>query len=195
MLPITHNLISHNLYNRLSFNTNINFSKNHLSLGSVIPDFYIKYKINRHYISISLDFVVDMIYDLYNDLTKNRISISLFSFKLGIITHYLSDFFCLAHNDLYFRTHLYKHYIYEKNIHSYFENFNNYKESDFTIDFHNKNSIKSYILNFHNEYINEKPSYDNDVYYTLNMIYSLSIHLLENAICENKYVYLAGVSI
>lgn len=188
MLPQTHRVISSFLYDKIQENTDIKLSKKRLVLGSTAPDFLPKYKIKRHYMEYSLDFVIDMIYILAYDYSNNNIRVSNFSYRLGIITHYLSDFFCVAHNDIYFRENLYAHFIYEKNIHSYFVNFYDkiYQSID-RVYFSDKNSVKYLINSFHDDYCYEKPSYQNDAFFTLSMISSISIALIQSKSLEKSY--------
>lgn len=192
MLPQTHMLISSYLYHEISTEYNICFSKFYFSLGSLMPDFCIKYKLKKHYMDKSFEMVLDMINNLYIDISKGKVSIHSFSYRLGLITHYLSDYFCFAHNNKHFTKNLLDHFIYEKNIHLYFTSIANFKEFDnVEISFDDKESIRNFILSIHNQYMNTNPSYEKDVYYTLNMVYSLSSCLIENAVFERKYVYLS----
>ncbi len=120
----THKVIARALHMNLQEKYDIELNEERLLWGSVVPDIFPKYKIQRHYIDDSLHFVANEIVTLIfvsrfmniND-HKNSITKKLFSRKLGIISHYLSDFCCMAHaNNWSFNGNLVKHVQYEKAV-------------------------------------------------------------------------------
>lgn len=118
----THKILAKSLHENLRATYNIELNEERMMWGSVIPDLFPKYKMKRHYLDDSLNFVTNEIVSLIfvsrfmnlNDsgqfLTKK-----LFSRKLGIISHYLADYCCYVHaNNLSFYNSLVKHVQYEK---------------------------------------------------------------------------------
>ena len=97
MIIPTHRLIGENIYQSVLLNNKIRLDKRWLIWGSVLPDLMPKYMKQKHFFSVSYDYILNMIEKLYND--SNNISMKEFSIRLGIITHYVSDFFCTPHND------------------------------------------------------------------------------------------------
>lgn len=82
--------------------------------GNVKPDISKMIRYQPHNINASLGFILDEMSSLtqydYTDNSKD------FSFRLGIICHYLTDFFTFAHNSSFegsFRDHM----LYEMSIH------------------------------------------------------------------------------
>ena len=73
--------------------------------GSIAPDILPKYKFIRHYKDESIDYVVREIVKVifmsrYVDFNKNidAITMKVLSKKIGIISHYLTDFVCVPHS-------------------------------------------------------------------------------------------------
>jgi hypothetical protein len=85
-------------------------------------------------------------------------------FDLGVLIHYLADSFTYPHNDEFNGT-IKEHLIYEENLHySFLKYLNN------GITFHSAHhDFVSFIKNYHQKYLNKKPSFKND-----------SIHILKS---------------
>ena len=68
--------------------------------GNIKPDCVLKYKKIKHYYTESIDMVIEKIYFL-SSLTLDdfhyRITPAKFSEELGVICHFLCDFFCAPH--------------------------------------------------------------------------------------------------
>lgn len=122
----THKLISNHLYKHIkdSYDIELNYEK--LTWGSIAPDILPKYKLYRHYYENSIDYIILKIAKLifvnrFIDLSNcNYLTLKMFSRDLGIISHYLSDFTCLAHADRWeMPKSLVKHVKYEKELNEY----------------------------------------------------------------------------
>ncbi|AQR97645.1 zinc dependent phospholipase C family protein [Clostridium saccharoperbutylacetonicum] len=78
--------------------------------GSILPDLSFKYRRTAHRKSRDWNIVLNMIDEIiYN---KGKININL-SIKLGILTHYLCDFFTFPHNEV-FKKNIICHELYEQ---------------------------------------------------------------------------------
>lgn len=91
--------------------------------GSVSPDVLPQYKIKRHYYQDSIDFVILKIAKLiflnrFLDFRKcDYAALKLFSTDIGVISHYLSDYACIAHAENWaMPKNLVKHLNYEKEL-------------------------------------------------------------------------------
>ena len=62
-------------------------------LGNLLPDFNPYHKYVKHYKDYSLDYV----HRLVNGIDISNLNEA--SFKLGILGHYLTDYFCYPHNN------------------------------------------------------------------------------------------------
>lgn len=99
----SHIKIANYIYDRIDRNEKRNINRFMFILGSIAPDLKIarhpKFKIYNDSIELIESKMIDI-----EELGKNK-----FSYRLGIIVHYITDYFCLAHNlknTLKTRTHL-----------------------------------------------------------------------------------------
>lgn len=157
--------------------------------GNVKPDIS-SYLINiPHFKSQAADFVASEIEELmkykidrYGKCSKE------FSERLGVVTHYLSDFFCYAHSK-HFKGSLLKHYIYEARLSGFckrysgaMRQFNYIRYLNFNFD---HKSICGLIDRLHEKYEQKRPSYANDLTFALRTCISLSISILVACLAEN----------
>lgn len=120
----THKIIARFLHENLQEKYDIELNEDRLQWGSVVPDIFPKYRLQSHYIQDSLHFISNEIVTLifvsrFMNLSdhKDSIAMKLFSRKVGIISHYLSDFCCMAHaKNWSFNGSLVKHVQYEKAV-------------------------------------------------------------------------------
>lgn len=109
-----------------------------------------------------------------------------FSERLGIVTHYLSDFFCYAHSTN-FKGSVLDHYIYEKNLSRYrktmkskiMESIGNIPCTACNLDYQ---SICGMIDRLHTKYCTKKPSYARDLIFTLRAGIPLAISLVSSCL-------------
>ena len=123
----THKIIANNIYENINDIYDIKLDKNKLLWGSVAPDILPKFRLHRHYKDESLNYVVNEIIKLifisryieFNSII-DPISMKVLSRKIGIISHYLSDFVCLPHAERWtFTTSMFKHINYESKLNDY----------------------------------------------------------------------------
>lgn len=117
----THKILSTIIYDKVQENSNFKLDYNYFTWGNIQPDIAPGLLLKSHYKDESLDFVIDEIVALgktlpsvfYNKQTRNK-----FSKDIGIVCHFLCDFFCFPH---YSRWHynssmMLSHIKYEKNL-------------------------------------------------------------------------------
>ena len=82
----------------------LKLDKEKLLWGSVAPDILPHYKMIRHYKKESINFITREIMKIifvsrYIDFNEklDPVAMKVLSKKIGIISHYLSDYVCLAH--------------------------------------------------------------------------------------------------
>lgn len=150
--------------------------------GNVKPDLSpMLYEI-PHYKKNSFDFVKQEIKRLMGlRLESSSICSKQFSESLGILTHYLSDYFCYAHSEPY-KGSLFSHYIYEMDLSVYC------KRHAKKIRMHNYpggrsvytdyQALCNYIEKLHCEYMSKKPSFESDIAYALRACTTLSLSIL-----------------
>lgn len=190
----THKIIVSNLYSNIRDNYGIKLDKNKLLWWSTAPDLLPQFKVHRHYQKESLNYVVNQIVKLifisrYVELnTKlDPITIKYMSKKLGIVSHYLSDFVCLPHVERWtFNDSMFKHISYESRLNSYARN-HIFKENVITvedIDIYQYEVIKlkplvsRYIENVVEEYYSNK-GFENDLDFSLSLSLKISYFIID----------------
>ncbi len=117
MLIQSHLVLSAKLYRRSKEGSRFSaFNKWALCWGSIRPDVHSPFNRGSHKYQISLKLVEDK-WNSLEDLSPFRRLV--YSYRFGVILHYLADFFCQAHNDDYYDTHLKDHLAYERALHQY----------------------------------------------------------------------------
>ena len=115
----THLGISRGIMAVIERDLNIKLDTVGFMLGNIKPDIDSKLSSVPHLKNTVMEFVSSEIKTLLSmeDKIKNRCTRE-FSERLGLITHYLLDFFCYAHSE-YFKGNILKHCIYENKLSRY----------------------------------------------------------------------------
>ncbi len=192
MNTFTHLGISHRLMHAVEKELKVNLDTAGFILGNIKPDISSRLIQIPHYKKDSIGFIRKEIGYLLG-LKLNKCT-RLFSERLGIITHYLSDFFCHAHSEN-FKGGLLEHYLYEIQLSGYCNiNYNaitgfNYGKN--AVVNRESFSICAYIDELHEEYCRESnvPSFELDMYYTLKACTSICFSIIYICIaCENSII-------
>ncbi|WFD09483.1 zinc dependent phospholipase C family protein [Tepidibacter hydrothermalis] len=188
MLVQSHNIIANHIHYNIKNHLNIDLNLKMLAYGAMKPDIAPRLAMKKHYKDQSFDFVLNEILKLIdNGLSENPISINRFSTKLGVISHFLSDFFCLPHhNREYYHDKLFEHLKYEKDLHKYFINFEGLsKVKSPYIERIDKDNIKNFIEELHHMYTENKMGFENDVTSSINISSAVGIIIVENSLIES----------
>lgn len=191
IFPETHTIIAKELTQKLNNKYELNLNEARVIWGAISPDFLPKYKIYSHYLDGSLNFVVNEIVGLIYITQRARIPLQGFyrkfiSTKIGVISHFLADYTCLAHHKKWrFKDEFRIHVAYEKNLHLSAKQ-HHFKEiirtDDLEIsDFDRvllKRIVKDYIINIVNEYSLEQ-SMERDLDFALDFNYKITQFILD----------------
>lgn len=163
MLVNTHIIIGKTIINNIDSDKLFMVSEKNFLYGTVKPDMVSKYKLKKHYLEESFKMIIDKIKYLsrltLEDIRK-RFSMSKFSQELGVICHFLCDFFCVPHSERWeFKHSMNKHIKYERELAIVAKEFVPLKEK---IKIFDNEPIESFILDLHKKY-KLKSSYENDV--------------------------------
>ncbi len=164
----------------------LKLDKDKLLWGSVAPDILPQYKFIRHYSDESMNYIAKEIIKLifvsrYVDLKKlhDPIAIKLLSRKIGIISHYLSDYVCYPHAKRWtFFGSMKKHIKYESELndlarsHDFKKNLVGIEDIDLYSDMYT--SLKSKIKNYINDVIAD---YDENTGMSRDLNFALSLNL------------------
>lgn len=177
MLPFTHRIISEHVYNNVKENLGIELNKKSLIYGSIKPDIAPRLLLLDHFKPQSFSFIMHEALELSkHSLVSNNEFLKLFSRQIGVVTHFISDFFCVPHNDrLTYENNFINHVVYETNLHKEFKNFDGHIEIDrghFNVDNFSVNTIQNVVDYLHNQYQSVGESLINDV---RSSIYAASV--------------------
>ncbi len=116
----SHIIMGQMLYKSLRKN-NIKVQKNSFIFGNIKPDFSSEHKRIPHYKKDNFDFFKKKVNEFINTELECRFEYnSELSVKLGVICHYISDFFCFAHNEG-FKNTMWNHFLYELKLYFYMQ--------------------------------------------------------------------------
>lgn len=115
MNSLTHRLIVQKVYRQLQSKYGVRLAKGAIIWGSIKPDFTIGS------ISHIKDDHIDKLYKKWDDLCQVDINQEnrYFSRNLGVILHFLCDYFCYAHNHPILQKVVWSHYIYERKLYQF----------------------------------------------------------------------------
>ncbi|KNY27057.1 zinc dependent phospholipase C family protein [Pseudobacteroides cellulosolvens] len=178
MLCETHELIAKQLYKLTNTIINAPIDYKSLIFGSVAPDknpsmvivphtkFHSGYLLNKN-----LEYFTD------KKFTYNNNSINMLSYKLGIVIHLISDYFCSAHNHIKYLNPI-THFLYENRLKYFFRN----NIGNIEIDIKGSlveinNNLYYYINKKHLEYLNTESSMLNDFNFTISTVSSVFVYI------------------
>ncbi len=190
----SHKIIASKIYDNVFDIYGLKLDKEKLLWGSVSPDILPQYKFIRHYKDESLNFIAKEIMKVifisrYLEFNKilDPLTIKILSKKIGIISHYLSDYVCLPHASRWtFTDSMIKHIKYESQLndfattHSFKKNVININDLDIydipTTKL--KNTIKEYINKVVEEY-SLQTGFKNDLNFALSLNLKISYFILD----------------
>ena len=183
----THRTMGENILKYTNSKSIYLINKKRFIWGNIKPDCTPKYKVKKHYYDESIDMVVEKIIylssltleDVYYDM-----KIKKFSEELGVICHFLCDFFCAPH---YYRwefksTNAVKqHMMYEQKLAKLCKNFTPSKIINTNI---NKKNVKEFIEELQKQY-SGIVNYYNDLTFSYYVCDSI-INMILNNVFNNR---------
>lgn len=199
----THKIIARNIYDSVYDNYDLKLDINKLEWGSVAPDILPQYRFIRHYKDESINYISKQIMKVifvsrFLDLNKNMdpLAIKILSKRIGIISHYLSDYVCLPHaNRWTFYNSMIKHVKYESKLNEFvlshdFKNNVIYTEDLNIYDINVmdlRKKIKEYINNIIEEY-SIKEGFKNDLNFAVSLNLKLTYFILDTISLYSKEI-------
>ena len=166
MLMSTHFLIANSILENIDNNKSFFISEKNFIYGNIKPDISSKYVFLKHYCTESLGlitFKVNYLCNLNLDSLSKYFSLSKFNQELGVICHFLCDFFCVPHSQRWeFKHSMKKHMLYERELSAIAKESN---LSKFKGDVITHNSFEDFFHALYEEYIN-KLDYKNDLLFS-----------------------------
>ncbi|WP_353096996.1 zinc dependent phospholipase C family protein [Tissierella praeacuta] len=193
----SHKIIASKIYDNVFDIYGLKLDKKKLLWGSVCPDILPQYKLIRHYKDESLNFISKEIMKVifisrYLEFNKilDPLAINILSKKVGVISHYLSDYVCLPHaNRWTFASNMVKHIKYESQLNE-FAATHEFKKNVINVNDLNiydipqlklKSTIKEYIDEVVEEY-SMKTNFKNDLDFALSLNLKISYFILDTII-------------
>ena len=184
MFVNTHILIGKSIVENINENKSFFISDKNFIYGNIKPDISSKYVLQKHYLEESLEMIftkVEYLCTLNLDCISKYFSISKFSQELGVICHFLCDFFCVPHSRRWEMTHsMNKHITYEKELSIVA------KETDlrkFKGDNIEANSFREFFNSIYLEY-QSKTEYNNDLLFS-NYVCNSVVNYILDAVLSN----------
>jgi len=189
MLSDTHKLITNKVYDFLEKELCVSIDHESFLYGSIVPDIHPLMMLMSHNKG-SMEFVFRNIEWLISrELVSNKKrDIAKYSYKLGIVMHFISDYFCRAHNEVKYSNFI-SHIRYESVLKKYFAK--HAEEMDpISIESNIKNNVP--ISNF-KEFINESimkytstnMSLSDDMSFSINVCKNVAYNIVSRCI-KNK---------
>ncbi len=188
MLPQTHKIISEHLYQNVKSYLGVELNKNSLIIGSIKPDFTPHLLKLDHFKPQSFNFIMDEIYRLSQlRIEGNQHFIKEFSTQIGVVTHFIADFFCLPHNDrvTYRKSTIINHIIYETRLHKLYKEFNTsvpVANSLFNTSNDSALPVKNMMDFLHQEYQLREEAMENDLLSSLRATSAAGLYIVYHAL-------------
>lgn len=184
------------LYRYIKDTFDISLDKGSFVLGNLMPDFKPSYLSKSHYLENWELPLQEMIQDLIGTKQESGLLDKKYSFTLGVICHYYSDFFCFCHGHEYNGGTL-LHMKYEWDLLMHSQNNCGVLDGVEIIPDNKTYSDASKIFQsfekLHLEYQKLKPSFDNDIKYSLmaciEVIAMTAKSSIAEVIEEEEYTY------
>lgn len=196
MLINTHFIISKSVLDKLESSKSFFLSEKNFIYGNIKPDISSKYVLNKHYLEESLSMVLEKIKYLCQltlDSLRKYFSISKLSQELGVICHFLCDFFTTPHSERWEFTHsMNKHVAYEKELASYA------KEMDFSncdLNHEIDHTLEEFFHTLYKKYKSCQISYENDLKYSSFACNMIVNHVLDSILINTANSYTLDVCI
>ena len=114
MDSVSHTTVARYLLDYVEKTDGVSFDRKAFCFGNLKPDLKGEYLTKRHYPSLMFDEVMQRIRDFVQNFCICQRNGAKLSEELGVICHYITDFFSFPHNDNIYEHGLLAHYIYEK---------------------------------------------------------------------------------
>ncbi len=190
MIPQTHVIIAREIYQDVEKNLNIQLDKTQLIFGSIKPDIYSGLPKLKHFKPQSFDVICNEIQRISNSsFADNRAYLAAISQKIGVITHYVADYFCIPHNDrITYKHHFWDHLKYERTLHKSFKDIASRKKQSVNllqgVDFTEIEQVKRYLDDLHHRYEFKGESMQNDINSSLFAVKAIASMMVQHAVSQ-----------
>ena len=188
MMMNTHKSLAISFVKNVDLNKKFLINDKHFIWGNLKPDSVSKYKFKKHYFDESFNMIVNKIQFLSSlslDDIFIRYSVGKFNQELGVICHFLCDYFCIPHYQRWeFKSPgaVKDHVLYENDLNKFSKSYNVRKElnTSLTCD-----DVRMYIYSLQKEY-DGIVSYKKDLQYASHICNTIINLILDEVILNQK---------
>jgi len=187
MLYSTHLFFSKIFYENMLYANCVKIKKINFKFGNIKPDLMLNFKDIPHNYCSSSRYIISEIESLIEGTLRiEDLQSKDFAVRLGIIDHYISDFFCMPHNRNLVKKSLISHLVYEKRIDSICKKINICMLKKFLYDkeleIGPENSVSEFFHLRYNNYRNEAFSVTNDILYAIQTCTIVNNYIIKSCI-------------
>lgn len=192
LLPRTHRQIGKLIFKVVQKGFHVKLRRIALEYGSIKPDILPSMKSISHTKALSFHFVKELIDELLDKpipLTKREMR--RFSIKLGVLLHFISDYFCHVHNNGIDEP-LRKHYLYERKLakklikHNWADRYPDLWEIPAEISLNSAQELIEYIENMHHSYLNRSQHLSVDLCFCLEVCTTVASTVIANRFISSE---------
>lgn len=183
MITSSHILIANLVYKYILKNTGFILDLPAFSYGNIKPDLDKSYIKCEHTLEDSLDMI-----NIYSeDIINSSISVKDFSMALGIICHFVSDYFCIYHTKEYWKTDKLGHGTYEITLHTKLLSMFLTGNINLRYKCKKETSIKDLIIKIRKKYSLEHQGIMTDINYSLIAASSVCEFIVKSSKVYQRY--------
>lgn len=174
----THIILSKSLLGNIDENKQFFLNDRSFVYGNVKPDILSKYKLKKHYLDESYEMVrskIDYFSSMDLDTLEKYYTKNEFSQEMGVICHFLADFFCVAHSERWeFKHSLKIHVQYENGLTKVAKDYNLKNDRRQYVD-----DLDEFFAKLYREYKANGNFEENDLKYAAYMCNTVTNYVLE----------------
>jgi len=160
----------------------LNEHKKAFYIGSILPDCRPSFLTRKHSIDATFPILIEEIKKITVDYDMEQGITGYYCRHLGVITHYLADYFTFPHNSI-FQGSIKEHCVYEKKLKFTFKSY--VQEEDTQRDreqkgtFHSIDEIIRFIVKTHREYLMTLKVVKEDCQFIVDLVYKVVDAILQ----------------
>ncbi|MDO4711968.1 MAG: zinc dependent phospholipase C family protein [Peptostreptococcaceae bacterium] len=178
MFVQSHKIMADHIYHYVEEHSGLSLNLLRFRAGNMSPDLPLYHSHLKHYKHQNFEYILDMVQKLSESKPLSNVgALKNYSYKLGVICHYLCDYFCYPHhNRRYFHDKLGEHLKYERDLHKVIKKF---RRSDHLPQYYfneilaqnpdRQFNVLEMIEEFHRDYMSERPSFYTDSTYAISV--------------------------
>lgn len=181
MMMKTHIIISKSLLDNIDSNKEFFLDRKNFIYGNIKPDIVSKYKLKKHYLDESYEMIrskIEYFSSMDLDTLEKCYTKREFSQEIGVICHFMADFFCVAHSERWeFKHSLKIHVQYESGLTKVAKNYNLKKDRKQYLD-----DLDLFFKKLYEEYKANGNFEENDLKYAAYMCNTVINYILEKVL-------------